>query len=70
MANKSKKYSGFRDFYEDDERPRKKPKIDESKREKDKFRKQIRFLDPSKIEEDDYEDIDALEYLEDEDDVN
>ena len=68
MANKSKKYSGFRDFYEDDERPRKKPKIDESKREKDKFRKQIRFLDPKNIEEDSFEDIDALEDI-DEDDV-
>lgn len=69
MSNKSRKYSGFRDFYEDEERPRKKPKINESKREKDKFRKQIRFLDPSNIEVDTYEDIDALEYLDDEDDV-
>ena len=69
MSNKSKKYSGFRDFYEDDERPRKKPKVNEQKREKDKFRKQIRFLDPKNIEEDTFEDIDALEYLDDEDDV-
>jgi hypothetical protein len=69
MSNKSKKYSGFRDFYEDDERPRKKPKMNEQKREKDKFRKQIRFLDPKNIEEDTFEDIDALEYLDDEDDV-
>jgi len=68
MSNKSKKYSGFRDFYEDDERPRKKPKVNEQKREKDKFRKQIRFLDPKNIEEDTFEDIDELEYL-DEDDV-
>jgi hypothetical protein len=68
MSNKSKKYSGFRDFYEDDERPRKKPKINESKREKDKFRKQIRFLDPKNIEEDTFEDIDALEDI-DEDDI-
>ena len=69
MSNKSKKYSGFRDFYEDDERPRKKPKVNEQKREKDKFRKQIRFLDPKNIEEDTFEDIDALEYLDDENDV-
>ena len=58
MSNKSKKYSGFRDFYEDEDRPRKKPKtVKESQKKKDKFRKQIRFLDPSNINEDDFDEF-------------
>lgn len=58
MSNKSKKYSGFRDFYEDEDRPKKKPKtVNESQKKKDKFRKQIRFLDPSNINEDDFEEF-------------
>ncbi len=59
MANKSKKYNGFRDFYEDEDRPRKKPKVgmNESQKMKDKFRKQIRFLDPRNIGEADFDEF-------------
>lgn len=58
MSNKSKKYNSFRDFYEDDERPRKKPKpTNDSQKKKDKFRKQIRFLDPKNMKEEDFDEF-------------
>jgi hypothetical protein len=57
MANKDKKYNNFRDFYEDDDRPRKKPKaiVNESQKKKDKFKKQIRFIDLKNIDEDEFD---------------
>ena len=42
---KTKKYSSFRDFYEDEGR-KGKPKLDESKKQKDKFKHQTKFIDP------------------------
>lgn len=60
----SKKYNTFREFYEDDDRPKKKSKnVSESQKQKDKFRKQIRFLDPKNIKEDEwdeFEDFDGI----------
>jgi hypothetical protein len=57
MANKDKKYNNFRDFYEDDDRPRKKLKaiVNESQKKKDKFKKQIRFIDLKNIDEDEFD---------------
>jgi hypothetical protein len=59
MANKDKKYNNFRDFYEDDDRPRKKLKaiVNESQKKKDKFKKQIRFLDPKNMSEEDFDEF-------------
>ena len=45
---KTKKYSSFRDFYEDEGR-KGKPKLDESKKQKDKFKHQTKFIDPKNI---------------------
>lgn len=58
MANKDKKYQNFREFFDDDDRPRKKVKAaNESQKKKDKFRKQIRFLDPKNIKEEDFDEF-------------
>jgi hypothetical protein len=63
MANKDKKYNNFRDFYEDDDRPRKKLKaiVNESQKKKDKFKKQIRFLDPKNLKEDDWDEFEEFD---------
>jgi hypothetical protein len=56
MTSKSKKYNNFREFYEDDDRPRKKPKVvKESQKQKDKFRSQLRFMDPKNIKDEDFD---------------
>ena len=58
----SKKYNTFREFYEDDDRPKKKSKnVSESQKQKDKFRKQIRFLDPNNIKEDDWDEFEDFD---------
>lgn len=63
MSNKNKKYQTFREFYDDEERPRKKPKSNPpSQKSKDKLRKQFRFIDPKNIKEDDFDDIDYDAY--------
>lgn len=58
----SKKYNTFREFYEDDDRPKKKSKnVSESQKQKDKFRKQIRFLDPNNIKEDEWDEFEDFD---------
>jgi hypothetical protein len=58
----SKKYNTFREFYEDDDRPKKKSKnVSESQKQKDKFRKQIRFLDPKNIKEDEWDEFEDFD---------
>ena len=67
--SKTKKYQNFREFYEDEDRPVKKPKMkpmNESKKDKDRFRKQFRFVDPRDINEE--EDFDDSDYTTDEKD--
>lgn len=61
---KTKKYSSFRDFYEDEGRARK-PKLNESKKQKDKFKHQTKFIDPKNIIQDDwdeFEEFDKVKY--------
>ena len=63
--SKTKKYQNFREFYEDEDSPSKKTKMkpmNESKKDKDRFRKQYRFIDPRDIQDEDY--IDSDEYNE------
>ena len=58
----SKKYNTFREFYEDDDRPKKKSKnVSESQKQKDKFRKQIRFIDPKNIKEDEWDEFEDFD---------
>jgi len=58
MSNKDKKYNNFREFYEDEDRPRKNHKaINESQKKKDRFKKQIRFLDPKNISEEEFDEF-------------
>jgi hypothetical protein len=58
MANKDRKYQNFREFYEDDDRPKRKHKVmNESQKKKDKFKKQIRFLDPKNIDEEEFDEF-------------
>lgn len=55
---KTKKYNSFREFYEDEDRPRKKPKqVDESQKKKDKMKKQFKFLDPKNMREEDFDEF-------------
>lgn len=55
---KTKKYNSFREFYEDEERPRKKPKQPEvTQKKKDKMKKKFRFLDPKTMREEDFEEF-------------
>jgi len=62
MSSKDKKYNNFREFYEDDDRPRKKTKaMNESQKKKDKFKKQIRFLDPKNMNEEEWDDFDNFD---------
>lgn len=61
MTSKSKKYNNFREFYDDEDRPRKKSKpIRESRKQKDKFRSQLRFLDPKNIKDEDFDNFDEV----------
>jgi hypothetical protein len=56
---KTKKYQNFREFYEDEDRPVKNPKmkpLNESQKDKDRFRKQFRFMDPKDLNEDEFDD--------------
>lgn len=48
---KTKKYQNFREFYEDEDRPRKKT-MSESKKEKDRFRNQYKYADPKDLNDD------------------
>ena len=55
---KTKKYNSFREFYEDEDRPRKKPKqVNESQKQKDKMKKQFKFLDPKNMREEDFDEF-------------
>ncbi len=55
---KTKKYNSFREFYEDEDRPRKKPKqVNESQKKKDKMKKQFKFLDPKNMREEDFDEF-------------
>jgi hypothetical protein len=55
---KTKKYNSFREFYEDEERPRKKPKAPEvTRKNKDKMKKKFRFLDPKNMREEDFDEF-------------
>jgi|LakMenEpi03Aug12_release.lakeMendotaPanAssembly.Ray.scaffolds.fasta_scaffold5390555_1 hypothetical protein len=55
---KTKKYNSFREFYEDEDRPRKKVKqVSESQKKKDKMKKQFKFLDPKNIREEDFDEF-------------
>jgi hypothetical protein len=52
---KTKRYNNFREFYEDEERPRKKT-MPESKKEKDRVRNQYKYIDPKDLNEDEFDD--------------
>lgn len=55
---KTKKYNSFREFYEDEDRPRKKHKqVNESQKKKDKMKKQFKFLDPKNMREEDFDEF-------------
>jgi hypothetical protein len=55
---KTKKYNSFREFYEDEGRPRQKVKqVSESQKKKDKMKKQFKFLDPKNIREEDFDEF-------------
>lgn len=55
---KTKKYNSFREFYEDEDRPRKKVKqVNESQKKKDKMKKQFKFLDPKNMREEDFDEF-------------
>jgi hypothetical protein len=57
---KTKRYNNFREFYEDESRPKKMKPMNESQKQKDKFRK-VKYLDPNDLDEDDYDELD--EYI-------
>jgi hypothetical protein len=59
-TNSNKKYSGFRDFYEDEGR-KAKPKLNESRKQKDKFKHQVKFIDPNNIKEDDWDEYEEFD---------
>lgn len=52
---KTKRYTNFREFYEDETRPKKMKPVVESKKKKDKFRKQFRNVDIKEMDYDEYE---------------
>jgi len=59
---KTKKYNSFREFYEDEDRPRKKPKaLDVSQKKKDQMKKKFRFLDPKNMKEEDFDEFEDYE---------
>jgi hypothetical protein len=53
---KTKRYQNFREFYEDEERPRKKT-MNESKKEKDKIRNQYKYIDPRDLDDEEYDEF-------------
>jgi hypothetical protein len=55
---KTKRYTNFREFYEDETRPKKMKPVNESKKTKDKFRKQFNNVDPNELDEEDFDEID------------
>ena len=55
---KTKRYTNFREFYEDETRPKKMKPVVESKKRKDKFRKQFNNVDPNELDEEDFDDFD------------
>lgn len=55
---KTKKYNSFREFYEDEDRPQKKPKnVPPTQKKKDKMKNKFRFLDPKNMKEEDFEEF-------------
>jgi len=52
---KTKRYNNFREFYEDEEIPRKKV-MSESKKEKNQNLNQYKYMDPKDLDEDDFDD--------------
>lgn len=52
---KTKRYNNFREFFEDEERPRKKI-VSESKKEKNQNLNQYKYMDPKDLDEDDFDD--------------
>lgn len=54
---KTKRYTNFREFYEDETRPKKMQPMNESKKQKDKFRKQFRFMNPNELDEEDFDEV-------------
>jgi hypothetical protein len=52
---KTKRYNNFREFYEDEEIPRKKV-VSESKKEKNQNLNQYKYMDPKDLDEDDFDD--------------
>jgi len=62
MSKTNKKYSGFRDFYEnEDGRSHGKPRLNESKKQKTKFKHQTKFIDPNNIREDEWDEYESFE---------
>jgi hypothetical protein len=55
---KTNRYTNFREFYEDETRPKKLKPIVESKKKKDKFRKQFNNVDPNELDEEDFDEFD------------
>ena len=49
---KTKRYNNFREFFEDEERPRKKI-VSESKKEKNQNLNQYKYMDPKDLDEED-----------------
>jgi hypothetical protein len=52
---KTKRYNNFREFYEEEEIPRKKV-VSESKKEKNQNLNQYKYMDPKDLDEDDFDD--------------
>lgn len=57
---KTKRYTNFREFYEDETRPKKMKPIKESQKDKDRFRKQFRFMNPNELDEEDFDEMEDL----------
>ena len=54
---KTKRYTNFREFYEDEDRPKKMKPVNESKKTKDKFPKQFQNIDPIELDEEDFDEF-------------
>jgi hypothetical protein len=52
---KTKRYNNFREFYEDEELPRKRV-MSESKKEKNQNLNQYKYMDPKDLDDDDFDD--------------
>lgn len=58
--SKTKRYNNFREFFEDEDRPRKKHS-EVSQKKKDKMKQQFKHLDPKNIKEEDFEEFEDYE---------